>query len=214
MTEDDTEEFEPSDDDGGGDGDEAVDPFADSEGDEAVDPFAELDGDDDGESDPFADIEGVEAEDDPFTDLSVGDSDPSTDFGPSDNTLFTDEDGADLDEEAVWEQVDGDADEATTVPDLDEEPGESADGAVDTGETVVKKRTYCERCEHFSQPPEVSCSYPDSEIVELVDTGRFRVRNCPIVERRRSRDISSIADGGGSADLELEAGDTADSGTD
>jgi hypothetical protein len=214
MTEDDTEEFEPSANDGGGDGegdsDGTPDPFADSEGGEAPDdPFAEL-GDDDGESDPFADIEGVEVEDDPFTDLSVGDGDPSTDFGPSDNTLFTDEDGAALDDEAVWEQIDGDADEAATVPDLDEDLGESADGAVETGETVVKKRSYCERCEHFSQPPEVSCGYPNSEIVELVDTGRFRVRNCPIVERRQSRDISSIADGGGATDPELAAGDDAD----
>jgi hypothetical protein len=189
MTEDDTEEFEPSDNDGIGDGEGGSD------------------GDSDGAADPFADIEGVEAEDDPFTDLSVGDGDPSSDFGPSDNTLFTDEDGSPLDEEAVWEQVDGDAGEAATGPDLDEDLGESADGAVDTGETVVKKRSYCERCEHFSRPPEVSCGYPNSEIVELVDTGRFRVRNCPIVERRQSRDISSIAEGGGTTDPELAAGD-------
>lgn len=217
MSDDDSEEFDPSDtDDARDDEPDPADPFADIDEGAADDPFADLGDDGDDGTDPFADIEGVEAEDDPFADLDVGDGDPSTDFGPSDNTLFTDEGTSEIDDEAVWDQVEGDADgdgaEAATVP--EEALDGAAEPSVDTGETVVKKRSYCERCEHFSQPPEVSCSYPGSEIVELVDTGRFRVRNCPIVERRQSRDISSIAGGGGVAGPELESGDPVDSDDD
>lgn len=54
-----------------------------------------------------------------------------------------------------------------------------------TGETVVPKRRYCQGCEHFSDPPDVACTHPDGEIVEVVDIARFRVRNCPIVAFRR-----------------------------
>ncbi|WP_276260923.1 hypothetical protein [Haloglomus litoreum] len=175
------------------------------------DPF------DDTDDDPFDDIEGVELEDDPFTDLSAGDEDPSTDFGPSDNTLFTDEGTTDLDEEAVWERIEGDGEDGTepeTAPELDAGAGPDrpprSDEEDEGRETVVKKRSYCEQCEYFSEPPAVACTYPDAEIVELVDTARFRVRNCPIVTRRRSNDLAAITEGGGTADPELEGGAATD----
>jgi hypothetical protein len=196
------------------------DPFADIEADDAADedPFADTDEDPfaDTDEDPFADIEGVEQEDDPFTDLSAG-GDPSADFGPSDNTLFTDEGAAELDEEAVWERIEADDEddaEPEATPELD--PGTGPDLTTpsesdeEDRETVVKKRSYCEQCEYFSEPPTVACTYPDAEIVELVDTAQFRVRNCPIVARRRNNDLAAIAEGGGTADPEPESGGTAD----
>jgi hypothetical protein len=236
MSEDDSEPSDGSAD--GNDGSEVEDPFVAVDGveaEDADDPFADLDDTSDGESsadpfadtsdeessaDPFADIEGVEQDDDPFTDLSVGGaSDPSTDDGPSENTLFTDEGADDIDDGSVWSQLegesadDGDTGEPAATPELDladEELDEAVDEAVESagsGETVVKKRSYCEQCEYFSEPPDISCTYPGSQIIELVDTGRFRVRDCPIVERRENSDISSIAGSGGSADGELEGGE-------
>lgn len=216
MTEDDHEDTEAEgdtkpDEDTAADTDE--DPFADTDD----DPFADIDEEEAeegaSEADPFTDIDGIELEDDPFTDLSVGGTgDPSTDFGPSDNTLFTDEGATELDDEAVWDRIEGDGEdgiEAETTPELDPETGPEPTASSDDGgvETVVKKGTYCEKCEHFSDPPDVSCTYPNSEIVELIDTGHFRVRNCPVVARRRSSDISSIAEGGGTTAPELEADD-------
>lgn len=183
---------------------------------EAAPPEGREESEGDGDADPFADIEGVEAEDDPFADLGVDDGDPSADLGPSDNTLFTDDGTSDLDDAAVWAQLEGEADGTETAPALDEAPLQGPpDEVAGAGETVVKKRSYCERCEHFAKPPEVACTNPGSEIVELVDTGRFRVRDCPVVERRQSRDISSIADGGGGTiEPEPEAGEETDSGAD
>lgn len=193
-----------------------ADPFADIEAEGATsgaDPFADTD------EDPFADIEGVEQEDDPFTDLSAGAEDPSTDFGPSDNTLFTDEGVTGLDEEAVWERLEADGEDdggddadPETTPELGAAagPDRTTRGEEDDEgrETVVNKRSYCEQCEYFSEPPAVACTYPDAEIVELVDTGQFRVRDCPIVARRQNNDLAAITEGGGTADPELETGDS------
>lgn len=199
--------------DGSDEGTDEEDPFAEVEAEDAAseaDPFADTD------EDPFADIEGVEQGDDPFGDLGAG-SDPSTDSGPSDNTLFTDEGDTELDEEAVWERLEGGGEERAepeTTPELDAggEPDRTPQsGAEGEGrETVVKKRSYCEQCEHFSEPPAVACTYPGAEIVELVTTSQFRVRDCPIVDRRRSNDLTAITEGGGTTDPELEAGDTTD----
>ena len=72
-----------------------------------------------------------------------------------------------IDTEALWERV------------------LSKDAApIDPGEQdvrVVRKRSYCERCQYFSSPPRVSCDHEGTEIVELVGTERFKVVNCPIV---------------------------------
>jgi hypothetical protein len=222
MSEGDSEPSDGSED--GNDGSDAEDPFAAVDGVEAEDtddPFADIDdvSDEESSSDPFADIEGVKQDDDPFTDLSVDSADPSTDDSPSENTLFTEESAGDIDDGSVWSQLesevegDGDAGESAATPELDiadEELDEAVDEAVESagsGETVVKKRSYCEQCEYFSEPPDISCTYPGSEIIELVDTRRFRVRDCPIVERRENSDINSIAESGGSADGELEGGE-------
>lgn len=59
--------------------------------------------------------------------------------------------------------------------------GDEADQRDETDEHVVDKREFCQRCEFFSAPPEVSCANAGTEIVELVDADRFRVRDCPKV---------------------------------
>lgn len=55
---------------------------------------------------------------------------------------------------------------------------------VDEG-VVVPKRSYCEQCPHFAEPPVVGCTNPGTTIHELVDVKHFRVSNCPVVEKQR-----------------------------
>jgi len=90
---------------------------------------------------------------------------------------FTSQDVADLDVDAVWEQV-----ESGGVGDA-EEP-------VETEERVVSKASFCQQCEFFSEPPSVGCGHDGTEILELVDTDHFRVRDCPkVAEEERLGDL-------------------------
>ena len=113
--------------------------------------------------------------------LSELDSERAADAEASE--LFEEVDVGDIDGEAVWDAVvEGEADaaellgeEATVEEEPAVEPGEAAD------EHVVAKREYCQRCEHFSAPPNATCTNEGTEIVELVDSDHFRVRGCPKV---------------------------------
>lgn len=58
------------------------------------------------------------------------------------------------------------------------EAGEGVD------EHVVPKRSYCESCEHFGDPPAVHCEHPGTTILEFVDADHVRVRRCPVVAER------------------------------
>ncbi|WP_336025024.1 hypothetical protein [Halobellus salinisoli] len=84
--------------------------------------------------------------------------------------------------EALWESVDAEGDgRPPGLGPLADETATSLDGA-EAPEHVVEKETYCQKCPHFADPPEFSCTHDGTEIVEVVDSERFRVRNCPIVE--------------------------------
>lgn len=224
-----------------GDSDATGDEAAETDGPETVempldgdDTDGDTEGDEGGEdgADPFADVEGVESEqvglgiretgeadadaaaDDPFTALES--DDPATDFGPSENDLFTEVEVDDVDDESVWAELAGD--DAQTAPDADADvdlspepsvegeslPEETDEPTPTATETIVQKRSYCEKCEYFSEPPEVGCGYPDGEIVELIDTERFKVRNCPIVDRRESGDVADLA---GADSVETDGGE-------
>lgn len=83
--------------------------------------------------------------------------------------LFTEQQADDVDRETLWEQVTAD------------EPTESvAEDERDVRE--VSKRSYCQGCEYFSDPPDVRCGHEGTAILEAVDLERFRVVNCPIVK--------------------------------
>ncbi|WP_255148971.1 hypothetical protein [Halorarius halobius] len=131
-------------------------------------PFGELD--DGAETAPGADgSPDVEIEAEPFDrEASGGDQFESVEV-------------EDIDEESVWDSL---GDEESATADLDD--GGPRDVETAAEETVVPKASYCEKCEHFSAPPETACSNPGTEIRELVDVDHFRVANCPVVERRRS----------------------------
>lgn len=121
-----------------------------------ADPFAELDGDLDGDFD--------------------GDLDP--------DELFDEMDVGDVDEDAIWDALeDGDASDGVAQADSTAAPDDAVEREGET--SVVPKTRYCQSCDYFSEPPEVSCSNDGTEIVEHVDMDSFRVRNCPIVAQRR-----------------------------
>lgn len=128
-------------------------------------PSAESDGD------PFAELEDVEVEDDPF---ESGDApaDPFTEIAVDD-----------VDESSIWDALGAQEDAPTDVV-----GGELPDAETELDEEIVPKRSYCEKCEHFSAPPETACTNPGTEIRELVDMEHFLVVDCPVVAQRRGLD--------------------------
>lgn len=114
--------------------------------------------------------------------------------------LFEEVDVGDIDAEAVWEAIveEGVAPEEALGELGQAEPAEAAElitvePAADVDEHVIDKREYCQRCEFFSEPPEVGCTNRGTEILQLVDTDSFRVRNCPKVEAAEE-ELSSVVE--------------------
>lgn len=138
------------------------------------DPFDELrdvDGNSEGDGDE-AEAETTTATGgaDPFEELEEFTEDGTDPFEElAQEEAFT-QPGSEVDEDAVWEQVTGESEEADVE---------------DVGDDVVHKEKFCQRCEHFSAPPETACTHEGTEIAELVDSNHFRVVNCPVVARRR-----------------------------
>lgn len=127
--------------------------------------------------------DGADASSYPLEDLvktirsraSVKRSHESQEYEDGADSLFEDRSVDSVASEAVWENLDSSrSDRDSTIDD-----GEGA-------EHVVSKRWYCERCEYFSDPPDVSCSHEGTQIIEFVDTEAVRVRNCPIVKEREA----------------------------
>ncbi|MGM0448451.1 MAG: hypothetical protein ACQERM_09415 [Methanobacteriota archaeon] len=184
------------------DGDDEADSFDDPGADESDDPFAALgEGVDDGgeassrvepEPDPAADPEPSAPPDDPFAEL-----DGDAAGAPTDEDPFESMGSGDVGEEDVWEALDEGTSIGADATEFDDgdggavgdvgKPGSGVGGptpgAGPTGdERVIDKRSYCQRCPHFTAPPETACSHEGTEIVESVDFSRFRVRNCPMVD--------------------------------
>ena len=102
----------------------------------------------------------------------------------ADAELFTEQSATTVDRDHLWDQVAG--------PDAAEDaPGDGVDSSHD--ERVVSKRSYCQGCEHFSEPPDVRCTHEGTEILEAVDLDRFRVVDCPVV--REDELLGKVGDG-------------------
>jgi hypothetical protein len=127
-------------------------------------PVEELDPDLSGSPPP-------EHDDDPFEEMSVGE----------------------IDEETLWSSLE--SGEATGVGDTagveidslsgaDPAPGVESveDAGPEIREHVVPKKTYCQSCPYLDDPPALACTHEGTDIVEVVDSERFRVRNCPMVD--------------------------------
>lgn len=111
---------------------------------------------------------------DPFDELDESELSESV---PRD--LFEEVSVPELDDEAVWESITG-SDDSIREADPDRSP--------DDDEAVVSKAQFCQKCEYFTEPPELGCTNPGTEIVELVGVDQFRVRDCPVVENRARAD--------------------------
>lgn len=94
---------------------------------------------------------------------------------------FSEVEVGDVDADELWSELEDDDIEATV-----DEPRGNAERDV----SVVEKRDYCQRCQYFSDPPEVRCGHDRAEIVEMVDTDQFEVADCPIV--RGEEDLENL----------------------
>lgn len=132
--------------------------------------------------------------------MSDDDSDGARDRDTELADLFDDADLEEIDEDAVWAELDDGDDAAAGDGDLFErladenpsqEPSPDIDAERDTA--VVPKNRFCQRCEYFSAPPEVRCNNPGTTIEEVVDSEQFRVRSCPVVaDRHGTSDILDV----------------------
>lgn len=129
----------------------------------------------------------------PLSDLrrDVDERREGNDAGESDDfeELFAEMEVGDVDEDAVWAELEESADEPVVDADAvsaDTGVAEDADGDV----TVVEK-SLCHDCPHFADPPETACTHDGTTIAAEVDTGHFRVVDCPIVAEREARDDPS-----------------------
>lgn len=129
----------------------------------------------------------------PLSDLAdrVRDRQADADAEDVDEDLFEDVGVSAVDSEAIWETIEETEAETETETDAGSlgavgmrgstERIEREDPTAVRPDHIVPKTDYCQRCEHFSDPPEVTCTYADSDIVEVVDADHFRVRGCPKV---------------------------------
>lgn len=113
-----------------------------------------------------------------------GDADPMDGLSPSEeaeregdpfasvDSAFESMDVTQIDPDTVWQEL-------TSA----QSRGSVGDASKRTYADVSKHR-YCEQCEHFSEPPEMSCMHEGTEIVEFLDMETVRVVDCPIVTER------------------------------
>jgi hypothetical protein len=102
---------------------------------------------------------------------------------------FEEVDIGNVDGEAVWEEL------------LTEEEMSEAERAVGAGvsatevgsasageriEHIVPKDQFCSRCPYLGDPPGLACEHDGTEIVEVTDSERFRVRGCPFTGQEES----------------------------
>ncbi|WP_459194688.1 hypothetical protein [Halosimplex sp. J119] len=125
--------------------------------------------------------------DDPLADVEVSDEDPFE----SNPSAFERSDVEGIDPDEVWERLTDDG-ESEPDPESDGATGAeaaNADGPSSPGDeddvVEVSKHAYCEGCEHFSPPPDVTCTHPGTEILAFVDVDTVRVADCPVVAERR-----------------------------
>lgn len=110
---------------------------------------------------------------DPFADVETPTENPFSGSG----SVFERVDSGSTDPDQVWERITGED---------DAEGGDDDDTPMpDDGRySEVSKHTFCERCEHFSPPPNVTCTHDTAEIIEFLDMETVRLLDCPVVAER------------------------------
>ena len=128
--------------------------------------------------------------------VSVGELDPDLSESPPpehDDDPFEQMSVGEIDEEALWSSLEsgettGVGDAAGTGTDSigGTDPVAGVESVTDAGseirEHVVPKKTYCQSCPYLDDPPALACTHEGTDIIEVVDSERFRVRDCPMVD--------------------------------
>ena len=116
---------------------------------------------------------------DPFSDVGNREGDPFDSF----EGAFEEMDVDKLDPDEVWQDL------------ASAESRGSVGSASRRTYAEVSKHSYCEQCEYFSPPPNVSCGHEGTDIVEFLDMETVRVVDCPIVtEREELEDSDGFAE--------------------
>lgn len=179
-------------------------------------PFAaESAGDGDGASDadvpdatiPDADAAAEADRDAPLGDLARAVRERRRDGDEPDP--FEAVDVEELSEEELWAALDeGEEEEVAYEPDASaaETVSQRASAQDPRPEHVLDKRAFCQRCPFFSEPPTVECGHEGTDIVEVADAERFRVRGCPMPanEGRPTVAAGDHAVGAGDAESDVE----------
>jgi len=166
---------------------------ADADTDSAVSPpLSELadrvgsrQSDSDAATDQFESVAVEEIDSDALWDELLGaetDADAFETAATPDDSAPESTDDPSVAEAATTAQVDSSA--GSTTPADAFEQDESADAPtqeVSGTQALVDKRAYCQQCPFFSAPPAVSCEREETTITEVIEDGRFRVENCPVV---------------------------------
>ena len=108
------------------------------------------------------------------------------DDGDDVDGLFTDVDVAEVDGDAVWAALETSGDDPLFTSEESESGREVS---------VVNKRL-CHECPHFADPPALACTHDGTEIDAEVDTERFRVLDCPMVDRPEHADAAGLSEDG------------------
>ncbi|RYJ14400.1 hypothetical protein ELS19_10840 [Halogeometricum borinquense] len=106
-----------------------------------------------------------------------------SDRADSDDTksLFESMDVEEIDSDTLWAGLV--EDESATISVGARGAAESIDDELPGYEDyIVPKSEFCHHCPYFADPPELACTHDGTEIVEVVEMDRFRVRDCPMVE--------------------------------
>jgi hypothetical protein len=173
-----------TDDESDDNGDEPTDPLADSEETPSehgydghdITPAAHTDELPDEEEDEGTDAEGVVEVEEP--EIDTGSDDSVGGVGehagdPFDEGIFEEMEVGELDPDDVWESI------------SDAERRGSVSQQAERIYADVSKHRYCEQCEFFSDPPDISCSHEGTEILEFLDQETVRVVDCPVVAERK-----------------------------
>lgn len=120
--------------------------------------------------------DSVDGPEDPLADVAVSEEDPFE----SASSAFERSGVEGIDPDEVWDRL-------TAEPEADDADRGGVD-PTDEGEddtVTVSKHSYCEGCEHFSPPPDVTCAHEGTDILEFVGVDEVRVSDCPVVDERR-----------------------------
>lgn len=121
-------------------------------------------------------------DEEPLADLAAEVDDRRNRERDAEDDAFARVDVAAVDREELW-------------ADLRAEPtsdGSASGQSTDDGRDVrtVDKGT-CHGCPHLGDPPALRCTRDGTDILSVVDSGRFRVANCPVVVEEPELDLDA-----------------------